>query len=97
MGEGQYGSTPPFFNLRKSPQEMTHTQREEGAGPQVLRPGWLGSTHSEGEGHRKLGTEQGSAMVQQSQEERFLFLLTISKTGELREEGQHVPHLIRCS
>lgn len=47
MGEGQYGSTPPFFNLRKSPQEMTHTQREEGTGPQVLRPSWRGSTHSE--------------------------------------------------
>lgn len=30
-GEGQYGYTPPFFNLRKSPQEMTHTQREEGS------------------------------------------------------------------
>lgn len=46
-GEGQYGSTPPFFNLKKIPQEMTHTQREEGTGPQVLRPSWLDSTHSE--------------------------------------------------
>lgn len=26
---------------------MTHTQREEGTGPQVLRPSWLNSTHSE--------------------------------------------------
>lgn len=32
--EGQYGSPPPFFKLKKIPQEMTHTQREEGTGPQ---------------------------------------------------------------
>lgn len=28
MGEGQYGSPPPFFNLKKILQEMTHTQEE---------------------------------------------------------------------
>lgn len=46
-GGGEYGSTPPFFNLKQIPQETTHTQREEGTGPQALRPSCLRSTHSE--------------------------------------------------
>lgn len=70
MGEGQYGSPPPFFKLKKIPQEMTHTQREEGTGPQVLTPKWLRSTHSRSwEGHRKVGTGLGPGMAQLSQEE----------------------------
>lgn len=42
MGGGRAKwSSAPFFNLKKIPQEMTRTHREEGTGPQELRPGWL--------------------------------------------------------
>lgn len=93
--EGQYGSPPPFFKLKKIPQEMTHTQREEGIGPQALRPKWLRTTRSRSwEGRRKVGTGLVPGMAQLSQEECSPLFPSISFKGEAREGRQHVPHLV---
>lgn len=93
--EGQYGSPPPFFKLKKIPQEMTHTQREEGTGPQALRPKWLRTTRSRSwEGRRKVGTGLVPGMAQLSQEECSPLFPSISFKGEAREGRQHVPHLV---
>lgn len=82
--EGQYSSPPPFFNLKKISQEMTYNQREEGTGPQVLRPRRLCSTCSRSwERHRELGTVLGPEMVQLSQEECSL-LPAISDKGRTK-------------
>lgn len=91
------GSPPPFFNSKKIPQEMTHTKREEGTGPQVLRPRWLCSTCSRGGGGGRK--QHGAGSWDGTTEPRRVFYSSPQYLilGKPRKERQHVSHPIQLS